>query len=273
MTATADPPLPPPGEDDPGDEMTLFEHLAELRSRLIKATLGFGVFFVIGFILNDIVTELLTDPYCQLPEELRANIGNTGSGDCQLIFINVLGGFIVRIKGAIMVAITFGAPIMFYQLWAFIVPGLKAQEKKYAAPFVILTQVLFLAGAAFSLFIIPRGLEFLLQFAGDDFVPVLDAEAYLSFIIRTMLAFGISFEYPLIIAILVLMDIVSHDLLKTYRRHAFFAAFVAAAVITPSQDPFTMCVMALPLAGFYEICIVFAKFIERGRGDRDVVAA
>ncbi|MEE8603670.1 twin-arginine translocase subunit TatC [Euzebya tangerina] len=273
MTATADPAVPSDGDDYQGEEMTLFEHLAELRSRLIKATLGFGFFFVIGFIFNDIVTEILTDPYCQLPEEVRGGIGTDSSGECQLIFINVLGGFVVRLKGALIVAITFGAPIMFYQLWAFIVPGLKAKEKKYAAPFVILTQVLFLAGAAFSLFIIPRGLEFLLQFAGDDFVPVLDAEAYITFLIRTMLAFGISFEYPLVIAILVLMDIVSHDLLKKYRRHAFFSAFVAAAIITPSQDPFTMCVMALPLAGFYEICIVFAKVIERGRGRRDVAAA
>lgn len=272
MTATADPTVPSDGQEHAGDEMTLWEHLAELRNRLIKAAFGFAIFFVVGFVLNDIVTGLLTDPYCSLPPEIRGGLGEAG-GPCRLIFTNVLGGFVVRIKAAMMVAITFGAPIAFYQLWAFIVPGLKAKEKKYAAPFVILTQLLFLGGAVFSLFIIPRGLEFLLQFAGDDFVPVLDAEAYLTFLIRTMVAFGISFEYPLVIAVLVLMGITTHAWLKEYRRHAFFAAFVAAAVITPSQDPFTMCVMALPLAGFYEICIVFAKIIERGRANVDPAAS
>ncbi|WP_370324744.1 twin-arginine translocase subunit TatC [Euzebya sp.] len=262
MTATADPPTPS-GDDYAGEEMTLFEHLAELRTRLIRATLGFAVAFVVGFALNEVVSDILTSPYCSLPAEIRTNV-SSGS-DCELIFTSVMGAFVVRIKAAMVVAVTFGGPIVFYQLWAFIVPGLKAKEKRYAAPFVILSQLLFLAGAVFSLFILPKGLEFLLQFGGDDFVPLLDADSYLTFLLRTMVAFGISFEYPLVIAILVLMGVVTHATLKTYRRHAFFAAFVAAAVITPSQDPFTMVVMALPLAGFYEICIVFARLIERGR--------
>jgi sec-independent protein translocase protein TatC len=276
MTATADPPVPEPdahgadahdaadGVDSAdGEEMTLWEHLAELRERLFKAALGFALAFVAGFALNDLVAQVLTGPYCSLPPEVRGGIGD--GSECQLIFTNVLGAFVVRIKSAMVIAVTFGGPIVFYQLWAFIVPGLKAQEKKYAAPFVVLSQLLFLGGAAFSMFIIPRGLEFLLQFADDRFVPLLDADAYLTFLIRTMVAFGIAFEYPLVIAVLVLMGVVTHAQLKEYRRHAFFASFVAAALITPSQDPFTMCVMALPLALFYEVCIVFARLVERGR--------
>lgn len=272
MTATADPPVPAdgddpaPGEEYTGEEMTLWEHLEELRSRLFKSALGFAAAFVVGFALNDVVADVLTNPYCALPPEVRGGLG--GGQECQLIFTNVLGAFVVRLKSAMVVAVTFGGPIVAYQLWAFIVPGLKATEKRYAAPFVILSQLLFLAGAGFSLWVLPRGLDFLLQFADERFVPLLDADAYLSFLIRTMVAFGIAFEYPLIIAILVLMGIVTHAMLKEYRRHAFFAAFVAAAVITPSQDPFTMVVMALPLAMFYEICIVFARLIERGRGRR-----
>lgn len=268
MTATADPPVPtdgarPDDEDYAGDEMTLWEHLAELRTRLFKAALGFAAAFVVGFSLNDLVATVLTDPYCSLPPEVRGGLGD--GKECQLIFTNVMGAFVVRLKSAMVVAVTFGGPIVFYQLWAFIVPGLKSREKKYAAPFVILSQLLFLAGAAFSLFIIPRGLEFLLQFADERFVPLLDADSYLTFLIRTMVAFGIAFEYPLIVAILVLMGIVTHAQLKEYRRHAFFASFVAAAVITPSQDPFTMSVMALPLAVFYELCIVFARLVEKAR--------
>jgi sec-independent protein translocase protein TatC len=265
VTATADPPTTtdPADDDYVGEEMTLWEHLGELRTRLFKAALGLAVAFVVGFALNDLVADFLLGPYCALPEEVRGGLAR--DGQCQLIFTNVLGGFVVRLKAAAIVAVTFGGPIVFYQLWAFIVPGLKAKEKKYALPFVVLSQLLFLGGAAFSLWILPRGLEFLLQFADERFVPLLDADGYLNFLIRTMVAFGISFEYPLIIAILVLMGVVTHAKLTEYRRHAFFAAFVAAAIITPSQDPFTMCVMALPLAIFYEACILFARLVERAR--------
>ncbi len=265
MTATTDPPASS-DDDYVGEEMTLWEHLGELRSRLFKAALGFTVFFVVGFMLNDVVGAILTSPYCNLPSELRIT-GQLvdGNDSCKLIFTDVLGAFVVRIKSALVVAVTFGGPIVFYQLWAFIVPGLKAKEKKYAAPFVILSQLLFIGGAVFSFVVIPKGLEFLLNFGGDEYVSFLDADSYLTFLLRTMIAFGIAFEYPLIIAILVLMGVVTHATLKEYRRHAFFAAFVAAAVITPSQDPFTMCVMALPLALFYEICIVFARLVERAR--------
>jgi sec-independent protein translocase protein TatC len=268
VTATADPAVPADpsaseGDDYVGQEMTLWEHLEELRGRLFKAALGFAAAFVLGFALNDVVADLLTAPYCALPPEVR---GGLGDGErCQLIFTNVLGAFVVRIKIAMITAVTFGGPIVAYQIWAFIVPGLKAKEKRYAAPFVILSQLLFLLGAAFSMWVLPRGLEFLLQFADERFVPLLDADAYLNFLIRSMVAFGASFEYPLIIALLVLMDLVTHATLTQYRRHAFFAAFVAAAVITPSQDPFTMVVMGLPLALFYEICILFARLVERGR--------
>lgn len=266
MTATADPQVPSDGDDYQGQEMTLFEHLEELRARLFKAALGFAVFFVIGFVFNQQVSNVLTAPYCSLPAELRV-VGQVvdGADNCRLIFTDVLGAFIVRIKAAMVVAVTFGGPIVAYQIWAFVAPGLKATEKRYAVPFVVLSQLLFLAGAAFSFVVIPAGLEFLLNFGGDDFVSLLDANSYLTFLLRTMIGFGIAFEYPLIIAVLVLMGVVSRAQLVTYRRHAFFASFVAAAVITPSQDPFTMTVMALPLALFYEICIQFARLVERRR--------
>jgi sec-independent protein translocase protein TatC len=276
MTATADPSVPAEGADSDGgeyqgEEMTLFEHLAELRSRLLKAGLAFAVFFVIGFAFNNVVSDILTSPYCSLPSELRVT-GQIvdGQDNCKLIFTDVLGAFIVRIKAALVVAVTFGGPVIAYQIWAFVVPGLKAKEKRYAAPFVILSQLLFLAGAAFSFLIIPRGLEFLLNFGGDAFVSFLDANSYLTFLLRMMIVFGVAFEYPLIISLLVLMGLVTVESLKRFRRHAFFLSFVAASILTP-QDPFTMVVLALPLAAFYEICILFAWLVGRRRAKAEAM--
>ena len=270
MTATADPPsgdsVDPEGPDDyVGEEMTLWEHLDELRSRLFKSAVAIVVFFVVGFIFNEPLFDFPIQPYCDLPDELKAASTVFDNDNCVLIFDDVLGAFFVRLKAAGVVAVVFGGPVVFYQIWAFISPGLKAREKKYALPFVILSQLLFLAGGAFSYVVIPRGLEFLLNFGGDNIVSLMNADRYLTFLLQTALAFGASFEYPLIIAVLVLMGAVTHEGLKTYRRHAFFLAFVAAAVITPSQDPLTMVLMALPLAAFYEVCILFARIIERGR--------
>lgn len=266
MTATADPGSEEPNVDDyVGEEMTLWEHLDELRSRLFKACLGIAVFFFVGFVFNQQVFDFIIAPYCDLPDELKAASSVFDNENCVLVFDDVLGAFFVRLKAAAVIAVIFGGPIVFYQVWAFIVPGLKASEKRYALPFVILSQLLFLAGGAFSYVVIPRGLEFLLGFGGDNIVSLMNADRYLSFVLQTALAFGASFEYPLIVAVLVLMGVATHAGLRKYRRHAFFLAFVAAAVITPSQDPVTMVVMALPLAAFYEACILFARIVERRR--------
>ena len=205
-------------------------------------------------------------PVCQA-------ISASSADSCRLIFNNVLGAFTVRLKAAAVVAVTFGAPVFFYQMWAFIIPGLTRKERRYAAPFFVLSQVLFLLGAGFAYFVLPRGLEFLLGFGGDNLISLMDAEEYITFLIRTIVAFGISFEYPLLLSVLVLMGIITHAWLKEYRRHAFFGAFVAAAVITPSQDPATMIVMALPLAAFYEAVVLFARIVERRRDDEEDGAA
>lgn len=271
MTATADPSAPLP-DDYEGEEMTLWEHLEELRGRLFKAALALLLAFIVGFVFNEPIFNFLIQPYCNLDPDLRVSSAIFDDQSCRLVFSDVLGAFKVRLKAAAVVAVLFGGPIVFFQLWAFVVPGLKPREKKFAAPFFFLSQVLFLLGGAFSYFVIPKGLEFLLGFGGQNLISLMDADRYLGFLIQTMIAFGVSFEYPLLICVLVLMGVVRHAWLKEYRRHAFFGAFVAAAVITPSQDPATMIVMAIPLALFYEICILFAKIVERGRARAEVGA-
>lgn len=245
--------------------MTLVEHLEELRSRLFKAALAIAVAFAIGMLFRDALFDILIGPYCDLPPDVRGASGVFDTQRCALIVTNPLGAFFVTLKAAAVLAVVLAAPPVCYQLWRFITPGLSDNERRYALPFVLLTFVLFASGAVFAYLVIPRGLQFLVSFAGESVVPLLDADQYMTFILKTMLGFGLSFLAPLIIAMMTLAGMVTSTTLRRYRRHAIFGAFVLAAVITPTQDPFTMTLMGAPLVLFYECNIVFAKLLERRR--------
>ena len=252
-------------DDEFGAEMSLVEHLHELRSRIFKSAIAVVVAFAIGFAVRDQLFNLLIGPYCELPDRLRGASGVFNADRCSLIFTNPLGAFFVTLKAAAVLAVVLAAPPVCYQIWRFITPGLRANERRYALPFVVLTFVLFAGGAVFAYWIIPRGLAFLVGFAGESVVPLLDADQYISFILKTMLGFGLSFLAPLVIGMLTLAGVVESQSLRKYRSHAIFSAFVLAAIITPTQDPFTMLVMGLPLVLFYEGNIVFARILERRR--------
>lgn len=271
MTATAAPgagtPAAGDSEEYAGDEMSLFEHLAELRTRLFKSALAVVAGLIIGFVFREPVLDILRKPYCDLPSALRDGLG---TGSCDLIVLKVMDSFIISIKAAAIVAVVLAAPIVCYQIWRFVTPGLRPVERKYAVPFLIITQLLFAGGAAFSYLLIPRALEFLLGFAGEGITPVLSANEYLTFMLRTMVAFGIVFEFPVVLIILSLMGVIESASMRKYRRHALFGTFVAAAIITPTQDPLTMTMMAAPLILFYEISILAARMIERRRAQSAV---
>ena len=265
MTATVPAGTSENPEDHAGGEMTLYEHLEELRSRLFKSAVAIVVGFALGFLLQDPLFDLLIGPYCELPANLRVATSVFDPDSCSLVFTQPLGAFFVILKTASIVAAVVGGPVFFYQVWRFVTPGLRPVERRYAVPFLVLSQLLFIGGAAFAYIVIPRGLEVLLSFGGDNLVALLDASEYIGFLLKTLLGFGLSFEAPLIIAMLTLGGVVDVDGLRRYRRYAIFGAFVLAAVITPTQDPFTMIVMALPLMLFYEGNIVFAHLVRRRR--------
>ncbi|MEX0658346.1 MAG: twin-arginine translocase subunit TatC [Egibacteraceae bacterium] len=246
-------------------EMTLFEHLNELRGRLFKSALAIALGFAVGFVFRHDVFAVLIRPYCELDPALRAGSTLFDADRCQLIVTEPLAMFFLSLKAAAVVAVVIAAPYVCYQIWRFVTPGLEAVERKYALPFLVISQLLFIGGAVFSYVVIPRGLEFLLGLAGDDVVALLDADAYLGFMLQVMVSFGIAFEFPLILIMLALMGVVGTEGLRRWRRHAIFGAFVAAAIITPTQDPFTLFVMAAPLVLFYEISILVARLIERRR--------
>jgi sec-independent protein translocase protein TatC len=267
MTAT-EKPQRPPADEYVGEEMTLFEHLEELRQRIVKCALAIAIGFAIGFVFQEPVFNFLIRPYCELDPRLRAISQVFDPNRCQLIFTNVLGGFLLVLKSAAIVAVIVAAPAVCYQIWRFVSPGLRPVERRYALPFVLMTFLLFSSGALFAYLVIPRGLEFLLGFAGPDIVSLMDANEYIGFVLKMMLGFGLSFEFPLAIAMFTMMGVLESHTLRRYRRHAIFASFVLAAVITPTQDPFTMVVMALPLSVMYEGNILFARLVERRRRRR-----
>lgn len=253
-------------------EMTLVEHLNELRSRLFKAALAVALGFAVGFVLRHHIFAVLIRPYCELDPALRAGSTLFDAERCQLIVTDPLAMFFLSLKAAAVVAVVLAAPVVCYQIWRFVTPGLEPVERKYALPFIAISQLLFAGGAVFSYVVIPRGLEFLLSLAGPDVVALLDANSYLGFMLQVMVSFGLAFEFPLILIMLALMGVVSSDSLTRYRRHALFGTFLAAAIITPTQDPVTMTVMAAPLAGFYELSILSARLIERRRRRQEALS-
>jgi len=210
------------------------------------------------------VLDVLRRPYCELPEALRSSTQLTGEG-CNLLVLKALDPLFISIKAAAIVAVVLAAPVVCYQIWRFVTPGLRPVERRYAIPFVLLSQLLFVGGAALSYYVLPRGLEFLLGFAGEGLAPALSASEYISFILQTVISFGIAFEFPLILIMLVLMGVLQAATLQRVRRYALFGTFVAAAIITPTQDPLTMALMAGPLALFYEVAILVARYVERRR--------
>ena len=250
--------------------MTLFEHLAELRTRLFRAALALLLGTGVGYALFEPVFGFLIAPYCELPQALRASGVDS---ECQVAAFGVLDAFSVRIKTAAVIGLFIGGPVIFYQLWRFVAPGLTGREKKYAVPFVFGSQVLFGAGLAFAAFVVPQGLRVLLSMGGDQIVPILGAHEYLSFVLTTGVAFGVVFELPIVLLFLSLLGAVTARGLRRFRPYAVVLAAGGAALITPTTDPVTMIAMMGPMILFYELSILGAWLIERSRRRRRTEAA
>jgi sec-independent protein translocase protein TatC len=235
------------------DRMTLVEHLGELRSRLVKSVLALVLGSVVGFILSNRLLDFLVNPYCQ------AQKGKS----CQLVVIDPLEGFATRIKLAVFVGFVMAAPVILWQLWRFVTPGLHKNEKRYAIPFIVSSILLFVAGGFVAVLTFPKALQFLISIGGPELVPLFSPSKYLSLYIKVVVAFGISFEFPILLIFLQLARILRSAQLRKWRRGAIITIFVFAAVITPSQDPISLFAMALPMYAFYEIAILVGKLLKR----------
>jgi sec-independent protein translocase protein TatC len=246
---------------DPEGAMTLVEHLEELRTRLFIAIGAVALASVIGWFLYPPVLSLLRDPFCQtiaqLPKEQRPPTG------CQFVFSGVIDPVIIKLKVVAFLGLIIALPVVLYQLWAFVVPGLTRRERRMAIPFIATSVVLFLLGVALAYWTLPKALHFLIGFAGSGLVPILYADRFLSFMMLVAFAFGLSFEFPIVLVFLALAGVISSTQLRSWRRGAIVFIAVFAAVITPSQDPYTMLAMMIPMVVFYEAAIIVARLLKR----------
>lgn len=243
--------------------MTVIEHLDELRTRLIISVLAIVVGSAGGWFLFRPVFNLLTNPFCDFIRH-HPNLSPGRGTTCGLAYFGVVEPFAVKLKVTLFTGFVIALPVVLYEFWMFITPGLTNRERRFALPFVFSSVVLFAFGGLFAIYTLPKALAFLLGFAGTTrLFAVLSIGKYLGFVTLVILAFGASFEFPLVLISLVMVNLVSSRQLRSWRRYALVGIAVFAAVITPSQDWFTMTAMMVPLLVFYELAILVSRLLKR----------
>ncbi len=242
--------------------MSLMEHLTELRDRLIKCALAIAVGMVAGFLLYHRIFDILIEPYKQMADEHRTLTDG-------LVVFDPLEGFSVRMKVSAYTGIGLAMPVILWQIWQFVTPGLYPHERRYAVPFVVSALLLFVLGAGLAYYTLPRALEFLASIGGEEIVAAYSPGKYFSLVVYMMLAFGIGFEFPILLVFLQLAGLVEPASLASVRRYAIVGITILVAVITPSGDPISMLMLSGPMILFYEASILIGRVVERRRAAAD----
>ena len=259
---------------NPSGEMSILEHIGELRSRLVKSCAALVVATIVAFwLLYDPVLSFLLRSYCQLPERYRFATA-TGEAGCGLAALSPLEPFSIRIRVSLTVGLLLAMPFIAFQVWRFITPGLKPNEKRFGIPFALASTLLFVAGVAMALFTLPKAISFLVSMGGDGIITFFQADRYLRFVLFMGLAFGLTFEFPLVLVFLSMVGALSSAAMLRVWRPAVAVIIVVAAVVTPSQDPISLFAMAVPLWIFYFAAAAVARgVIEPRRARRQQAAA
>lgn len=251
---------------DPEGRMPVMSHLRELRRRVIAILVIVGLGSVLGWYLYDPTIRFLEHPYCQVPYQRR--FPGTKTGGCQLVYTNVLDGFTTRLKVSVMSGAVFTGPFWLYQIWGFITPGLRRNERRYSIYFIVLSTVLFLMGMGLSYLVLSKGLSVVIGAAGGGTQALLTVNSYLSFVTLMLVVFGAAFELPMIVVLANFAGVLPARVLKKSQRVAIFLIFLFAGVATPSTDPFTMCAMAIPMVILFEGAVMVAIVHDRRKARR-----
>lgn len=238
--------------------MTLLQHLAELRRRLVISVIAFVAGAIICYAFYDPVLRFLEHPY-----NIACADNHKALGHCLLTSLTPLQGFTTRLNVCAYGGLVIGLPVILYQLWKFVTPGLKANERRYALPFVFATVVLFALGGLTAYVIYPKGLTWLLQQGGPNISPAVSVQSYIDLICVLIVIFGAAFEFPVVLVGLELAGAVKSASLRRVRRFTYLGILVFSAVVTPSSDPFSMLALCIPLIVFYEGSIVVGRALGK----------
>jgi len=240
------------------EKLPLTSHLEELRKRLVRILIAVGIGFFVCYYFKDFLFKIITQPLvAALPK------------NSHMIFTGLPEAFFIYMKIAFFASLFLTSPYIFYQIWRFIAPGLYADEKKHVLPFVFSSTFLFISGVLFGYYLaLPPAFEFFVAFSSDFLKPMISFREYLSFSLKMLLAFGISFEMPVFIFFMARIGIVNAKMLRKQRRYAILVIFIAAAILTPSPDAFSQILMAIPLMVLYEISIFLSKYAEKKRAEK-----
>lgn len=233
------------------DRMAMTGHIAELRSRIFKMAIAVTIGTFITFFFSEQLLEFIVRPY------------KLAVGDDQLPFFTITGAFSAIMRISLFGGVILASPVLLYQLWRFVAPALSDKEKRWAYPLSGVFAILFLFGVTVGYVALERGLAFLLEFGGPSLRPLVGIDAYLKFATRFILAFGIAFEFPVFLFAVAAIGLLTSETLRSNRRWAIIIILVAAAVITPSGDPLTLLMLAVPLYILYELSILAIRFILR----------
>lgn len=253
----------PPKTDD--GRMSVMDHLRELRRRIVAILVIIAVGGVVGWFLYPTVLEILKDPYCGVPEKYRYV---TSDDQCVLIYHGALDGLTTRLKVSAITGAVLTGPLWLYQVWAFITPGLRKNERKYTLWFIAMSTLLFAAGMSLAYVVLGKGLKLLLEASGDGTAAQLTVSDYIGFVTLMLVMFGAAFELPLILVMANFAGALPAKLLKKSQRVAIFLIFLFAGVATPTPDPFTMCAMAIPMVLLFEIAVYIAVVHDRRKAAR-----
>lgn len=253
---------------DPEGRMTLGEHLRELRNRVVVVAAAIIVLTIVAWFFRDPIFRFLTDPFCdlvahsQIPTPELPTSKDTPAR-CPLFFSSVVQPLILQLKVCAIVATVAASPVWFYELWAFVTPGLRRNERKWSALFLSTAVPLFVGGAVLAYLVLSKGLHILLGLIPDEYAALITIDHYFSYAAAILAIFGVGFELPLLVTMLNLAGVLTFERLKKWQRPAILVIFAFAAVATPTADPFTMLALAAPMTALFEAAVAIAYFNDK----------